>query len=249
MFGASGAGKSSLLRAGLLYELHVKNSAAGIDHWRYALLRPADAQHGGLLQLIAGQLLSRTALPELAEVGFGDAEALAEQLREHPAGLAGALKQALRLAGDKLRRQRGWGFRPELRLVLLVDQMEEIFRFEAGQRDGLLAVLAAFAESGSIWIAATMRDEFYPQAAAHPVLGGENRRRPVRFTRPQPGRTGRDNPVSLRGRRAWILKAATATGWMPCCWTAPPPIAMPCRCWNLPWMRFTSAPLHAAKPC
>jgi tetratricopeptide (TPR) repeat protein len=170
VFGASGVGKSSLLRSGVLHALTVEHRAPGVDHWRYAVFRPTEAENGDLLISLAAHLLEDKALPELSAVGFGSADALAAQLRAHPAGLTGPLNQALDQAGDTLRQQRRWNYPPVVRLLLLVDQMEEIFRCEPAQRDGFMAALGAFAASGSVWIVAAMRDEYYPQAAADPLL-------------------------------------------------------------------------------
>ncbi|QFY41686.1 hypothetical protein F6R98_02800 [Candidatus Methylospira mobilis] len=170
VFGASGVGKSSLLRAGILHALVVEHRARGVDHWRYTVCRPTEAENGDLLHSLSAHLLEDKALPELGTAGFGTVDALAAQLRAHPEGLAGPLALALDQAGETLRLQRRWNYPPVVRLLLVVDQMEEIFRFESVQRDELLAALGALAASGAVWVAAAMRDEFYPQAAADPLL-------------------------------------------------------------------------------
>ncbi|SMF95608.1 hypothetical protein SAMN02949497_2973 [Methylomagnum ishizawai] len=179
VLGASGVGKSSLLRAGLLHALVEARRVPGVDLWRYAVFRPADAPDGDLLLGLATELLAEKhrndalpALPELAQAGFATPEALAKLLRRHPDGLAGPLGVALDAAAGALGRERGWRFEPVARLVLVVDPLEEIFRYGEAERDGLLAALHALAASGRVWVVAGMRAEFYPEAAAHPVLGG-----------------------------------------------------------------------------
>ena len=55
-----------------------------------------------------------------------------------------------------------------LRLFLLVDQLEEIFTspsFDAQSREAFVALLAALAKSGAVWVAATMRADFFPRVA------------------------------------------------------------------------------------
>jgi tetratricopeptide (TPR) repeat protein len=172
VLGASGVGKSSLLRAGLLHALVNKHRVKEVDLWRYAVFEP-NAKPGDLMRGLAADLLAETALPELAQAKFGDIEALAKQLACHPEGLAGSLDMALEAAADRLRRESGWSFAPVARLVLVVDPLEEIFlpdRVDAKTRNELLAALRALAASGRVWILAGMRYEFYHQAAEHPVL-------------------------------------------------------------------------------
>ncbi|BBL75023.1 ATP-binding protein [Methylomagnum ishizawai] len=171
VLGASGAGKSSLLRAGLLHALVEQRRVAGVDLWRHAVFRPADAVGGDLPRGLAAALLADSALPELAQAGFGDSLALAEQLTHHPEGLAGPLSKALDAAAERLRQERRWNFAPVARLVLVVDPLEEIFRCGATARDALLAAIQALVGAGRVWALAGMRGEFYPEAAGHPVLG------------------------------------------------------------------------------
>src|SRR6202007_3382272 len=42
VFGSSGVGKSSLVRAGILPQLLKPGVIEGIGHWRYAIFRPSD---------------------------------------------------------------------------------------------------------------------------------------------------------------------------------------------------------------
>ena len=48
VLGASGSGKSSLLRGGVLHALVQQSRIAGVDHWRYAVFRPSEASDGEL---------------------------------------------------------------------------------------------------------------------------------------------------------------------------------------------------------
>ncbi|NOS90084.1 MAG: AAA family ATPase, partial [Methylococcaceae bacterium] len=189
VLGASGAGKSSLLRAGLLHALVAERRVDKVDLWRYAILRPDDAPDGDWLRGLAAALLAETALPELAGAGFADVASLSAQLAQHPEGLAGALAHALAAAADRLRLERAWNFTPNARLVLLIDPLEEIFRAptdtrtvltdaekaeqlrqQNALRDRFLTAVQALAETGLVWILAGLRSEYYPQAAGHPVL-------------------------------------------------------------------------------
>ena len=64
IYGMSGSGKSSLLRAGLLPSITRSGAVAGIDFWRRCLIRPSEAPDA-VASLAAG-LLRDGALPELA---------------------------------------------------------------------------------------------------------------------------------------------------------------------------------------
>ena len=117
IYGSSGSGKSSLLRAGLLPRL-VRGALPGIALWRRCLIRPSEAADP-LTSLAAG-LLREEALPELArEMEPAD---LATLLREGPERLLPAHPGSADASGRRCRSPRG-----QVRLVLAVDQMEELF--------------------------------------------------------------------------------------------------------------------------
>jgi hypothetical protein len=80
VFGMSGCGKSSLVRAGILPTL-TQLRVAGVDVWRQCVLRPSDAT-GDLYDGLALALLTQ-ALPELAALTY-DARALAALFRDAP---------------------------------------------------------------------------------------------------------------------------------------------------------------------
>ena len=87
VFGMSGCGKSSLVRAGVIPTITQPGIIEGIGIWRWCAFRPTDAPEdlfGGL----AYALLSESALPELAEIGY-DVQELAALLRESPSRAVG----------------------------------------------------------------------------------------------------------------------------------------------------------------
>jgi len=84
VLGASGSGKSSLVKAGVLPNLTAPGVVGGVEVWRRVIFRPGQAAAdpcGGLETAIAGET---TALPELAAAGV-TVEALRAQFREAPA--------------------------------------------------------------------------------------------------------------------------------------------------------------------
>jgi WD40 repeat protein/tetratricopeptide (TPR) repeat protein len=98
VLGASGSGKSSLIRAGVLPLLTESGVIEGIDLWRRAVARPGTS---GLaadpFDALADALLAPTALPDLRDPEVSDPlNQLACELRENPAAVALRIKDALR---------------------------------------------------------------------------------------------------------------------------------------------------------
>jgi tetratricopeptide (TPR) repeat protein len=156
VIGASGSGKSSFVRAGVLPLLTEPGIVEGIGLWRRAVARPAAAGAGGdPFDALAAALLNPAALPDLADQeSTSPVTGLADELRENPAGVALRVKDALRAAalrwkdrqeqflrtreeemkaGNRLkdavsaRQQREQLSEPRARLALVVDQLEELF--------------------------------------------------------------------------------------------------------------------------
>ena len=128
--GASGAGKSSLVRAGLLPRLVE-------EHWRVVTLR---ARHDS-----AGELIGR-----LASI---------DGWREHPGRV-----------GDRLRADLRGG-----RMLIFVDQAEQLVRWPPGDREAFLGALLAAADDadGPIRLVLAVRDDFLIELARSTALRDE----------------------------------------------------------------------------
>ncbi len=166
VLGASGSGKSSLIKAGLLPDLTLRGMIGRVALCRWALLRPADAS-GDLLGGLAAAITAPTALPELVELRCPAAR-LASLLREAPAQAALPIDQALAEAG----RRESLTPTAEARLALVIDQLEELFteQLDAAARRGFVAALDALSRSGSVWVIATMRSDFFDRLEGLPEL-------------------------------------------------------------------------------
>jgi hypothetical protein len=122
----SGSGKSSLVRAGLVHALTATpGSIEGIDAWRWCPVRPGDAT-GDPLDALAQALFGDTALPELRAGGI-DAARLARTLRDNPDDVDLFLRPALHAVADAERQRRAADRPLQARLLVVVDQMEEVF--------------------------------------------------------------------------------------------------------------------------
>jgi WD40 repeat protein len=175
--GASGSGKSSLVKAAMVPRLMKPQRVTGLAFLRRVLMRPAEA--GADLVLGLAQALTRrdqeddrVGLPELLGPGQNVLK-LAEHLRgaaEAPGylfvGALGRLTEAAQQDGHILRYE-------SARLILIVDQLEEIFTesgIEAAERAIFVKLLFGLATSGVVWVVTTLRSDFWHRVEDLPVL-------------------------------------------------------------------------------
>ena len=166
--GASGAGKSSLLHAGLLPALAAGIQLEGSDRWPRVVMTPT----GDPLTELANRL---------ATLSGGDAAAIRNDLAADPDRAHLVIGQAVL---DRVGRGNGSSptaaVRPG-RLVLVIDQFEEVFtlapgRGDAGQQAFIAALCAAASQPlgpGGEPLAAVViavRGDFWARCAAHAGL-------------------------------------------------------------------------------
>ena len=136
LIGASGSGKSSLLRAGLAPRLVLPGVFPEIDLWRRAMTIPGADPFASLAEsLVAADALG----PELAQGPFRAKELLAKQLAGDPDAAVAPLRDALdRAAAARQAEEKFEAPRPA-RLLLGVDQAERLLiETEADARPALL---------------------------------------------------------------------------------------------------------------
>jgi hypothetical protein len=166
VLGASGSGKSSLVKAGLLPDLMLPGMVRKVGLVRYGVMRPSDAGTD-TLRALAEAILGATALPELAGLEYSS-ETLALQLRQNAGQVVFAVRQGLAQAAAGRLTALG-----QARLVLVVDQLEELFTVEPitlAECQIFVNTLAALARSGLVWVIATFRADFFGRLEQLPEL-------------------------------------------------------------------------------
>lgn len=147
LVGASGSGKSSAVRAGLIPAL-AKGAMAGSDQWLVANMMPGAHPFAEL-----EAALLRTVID--------GPDNLDEQLRD---GHAGLVRAALRVLPDN-----------DARLLLIIDQFEELFTMLQDEtvRNRFLSNLVTAVDDphGRIMVLVTLRSDFYSQPLQHPEFG------------------------------------------------------------------------------
>lgn len=155
--GPSGSGKSSLVRAGLIPELHGGMMAKTGSRWEVLVMRPGSDPLGQLAGAIVEAGLYELESPDLK--GF-----LTATLNRSARGLGEAIRQSSLPA--------------DTNLLVVVDQFEELFRFaqhDGSQRDRAEAFVKLLLEASRdpvrpIYVVLTMRSDFLGDCAQFPGL-------------------------------------------------------------------------------
>ncbi|MEU6507829.1 caspase family protein [Streptomyces sp. NPDC046942] len=190
LVGLSGAGKSSLLRAGLLPAVkRGELPLPGAGTWPQFVLTPGEHP----LDSLAGQLADPT--------GYSKAELTAE-LRADPTCSADLIRRALH-------RQNGGQEVPGGRLLLVVDQFEEVFTVcqdEGERRSFIIAICSAAAGGGAAVSAPALvvlgiRADFYASCLAYPELVSvlKHRQFPIQPMTPEQLRQAIEKPAEVAG--------------------------------------------------
>jgi WD40 repeat protein len=167
MSGVSGAGKSSLLRAGILPRLRREGLAAAPESaaWPCLVFTPGRAPLDELAVRVA--LLART-----------DAAAVRRQLEAEPAGFALTARQAaLTQGGVSTTDAQAPGSPEQHRLLLVVDQFEQLFTQcpDEDQRRAFVTALHAAAscahtQTSAALVVLSVRADFEARCADYPQL-------------------------------------------------------------------------------
>jgi hypothetical protein len=151
--GPSGCGKSSLVRAGMIAALGAGFMVTAGARWQVAILRPESRPMHSLAQaLVEKTCIGQAEVDKEIAIGFLEAT-----LRRGPLGVVEALRDTPLTA--------------KTNLLILVDQFEEIFRFEReggrDEADAFVSLLLATARQREVpvYVVITMRSDFFGDCA------------------------------------------------------------------------------------
>jgi Novel STAND NTPase 1 len=152
VLGASGTGKSSLVRAGLVPALHRGELVDAGYNWNICIVKPGDAPVSNLADELAKD--PRWVDGEDRAMAVSS---LAASLASSPLALANLYREKSKLLGGQA-------------LLLVIDQFEEIFRYRqknAGEAEAFIQLLLRSAsEDVPIYVALTMRSDFLGNCVA-----------------------------------------------------------------------------------
>jgi tetratricopeptide (TPR) repeat protein len=181
--GGSGAGKSSLVYAGLVPRLTTPGVVPAVDIWRVAAMRPGELG-GDPFAALSQALFARAedlseddegqplALPELRNGDFGDVAELGRLLRHGDDTALKPVVGALVAIERAARANEGHDRDVKAALLLVVDQLDELFDAQIMEevRTGFARLLALLARSGRVWIVTTLRADLFDRFLAQPSL-------------------------------------------------------------------------------
>lgn len=182
--GASGAGKSSMMRAGLAPRIVRPGAVPEVDLWRIAVVRPGMEKSSPFLSLARAFFFREDkddkedggfgpALPELAEGSFRDPAQLARLMEADVSLAVDSIDAALDTISNKETESRSWDRPLKPNLLLLVDQLEEIFSesISEDQQTKFANLLLRLTEGRvrepdgpvvhRVWVIATLRGDMY----------------------------------------------------------------------------------------
>ncbi len=156
--GASGSGKSSLARAGVAAALVRDNLDSAVKQWRLTVIQPS-AVEGGPFTGLVNAITKAEALPELLDNNASKEDIASGLGRDAKLTTQLSFKPAFDRAAQKAN--------GAVKLFLILDQTEELWtdrNLTNDVRERFLKAIEALAQSGLVWVLATLRTDFYPLA-------------------------------------------------------------------------------------
>ena len=248
VIGASGSGKSSLARAGVIPRLTTPGVIAEVDLWRVAATRPSDSPDGPFASLATALMQGESELskdeegrsPALPEIADGDCRSileLAAVLRADVKLAARTIVNALQRIAAAEREREAHGRELRCDLALLIDQLDELFAatVSEAERADFVALIAGLVRTTRVWLIVTLRADLYARLLEQPALKAL-KERGATFDLRRPTPRGSPRFYALRRRRLksptrrtrrvakrWILAfSGTPTGPICCRWCSSP---------------------------
>ena len=159
VIGASGSGKSSLLRAGLIPRLVMPGTIPEVDAWRVAVLMPNVDPFAAL----ADALFADAALGEELRAGtFRTREMLAKQMAGDADLATAPLRDALERVAARRQEEAGFDAPRAVRLALGIDQAERLFSEASPEKAaGMAALLSTLVHQRLATVVMVLRSDAY----------------------------------------------------------------------------------------
>jgi eukaryotic-like serine/threonine-protein kinase len=181
--GGSGAGKSSLVRAGLVPRLTASGVVPSVDVWRVAVMRPGAVSGDPFGSLAAALFVGAeampdfeqgrpVALPELQAGDFAQPAELAALLAHADQTAVKPIAGALAVIEAAEQKHQGYDRPVNAMLLLVVDQLDELFDAQTSDdaRNRFATLLAILSRSGKVWVVATLRADLFDRFLAQAEL-------------------------------------------------------------------------------
>jgi energy-coupling factor transporter ATP-binding protein EcfA2 len=169
LIGASGSGKSSLLRAGLVPRITAPGIIEDVDLWRTAIVAPSADPAADL----AAALFADTALgAELRAGDFTNPHLLAELFAASGKAALAPIRTALARAAQARQQALRYGEPRPAKLLVAVDQVERLFvEAEPPKVEAFAALLRGLVDGGLACVIAALRSDTYGRfQAVEPFL-------------------------------------------------------------------------------
>jgi WD40 repeat protein len=211
--GASGTGKSSLARAGLIPRLRQVGGLSTVaSSLRWAIVNTGQLS-GDWAGGVARALFAKEAVgDELRQSDFRTPEDLSDQLPLTTSAAVLPIVNALKRAGDVLGGAAGDETSPVV-LLMLLDQLEELFTWPKTEAEGFLRLIKIMNDHPGkrIMLVATMRSDFLHRVSEFPLLQELMGRTEVKAPE-EPERTLELGFPSVADLREMVTKPAEAAG-------------------------------------
>ncbi|MEJ1930266.1 caspase family protein [Nostoc sp. NIES-2111] len=179
VIGASGSGKSSVVKAGLLHQLKLGKRLGGSEQWAIKIFRPGEHPLKSLARLFVKNITPRQAedADTQTDKPKSELEKIEELLNKGASGLTQLVQATLQsreipheLEPDAktLPLQT-----PSHRLILVIDQFEEVFTLcqDEGERQQFFECLLGALDASGLTVVITMRADFFGKCAEQEYAG------------------------------------------------------------------------------